>query len=77
MKLFRKLLGMGLLAASIAYVRGRRRARGAAPEAEVRFDDLVGTSAPSNENLVQVATPPVRDVEAQESVKELREGMPR
>lgn len=38
------------------YVRGRRRALRAARGAEERFDDNFGTSVPSNENLVDVAT---------------------
>jgi hypothetical protein len=46
---------MGFLAASIVFVRGRRRAQRIARGADVHFDDLVGTSV-ANENLVEVAT---------------------
>jgi hypothetical protein len=97
MRLFRKLLGMSLLAASIAFVRGRRRALRVARGAEERFDNVVGTSVPSNEDLVEVATSsgiadvdpeplshvagegidPIRDVEAHDSIKAVRERMPR
>jgi hypothetical protein len=56
MRLVRKLLGFGLLAAGVVYLRGRRRALRTARGADVRFDDSVGTSVPVNENLVAVAT---------------------
>jgi hypothetical protein len=71
MKLVRKLLGFGLLAASVLIVRSRRRALRPVPQhargadarfgdarlgADARFDDNVGTSVPTNENLVEVAT---------------------
>lgn len=60
MKVVRKVLGFGLLAASIAFLRGRRRAQRLvhteARGADARFDDNFGTSVPTNENLVDVAT---------------------
>lgn len=60
MKIVKKILGFGLLAASIAFLRGRRRAqrlvRSEARGADARFDDNFGTSVPTNENLVDVAT---------------------
>ncbi len=97
MRLFRKLLGIGLLAASIAYVRGRRRAHRIARGAEVSFDDLVGTSVAVNDDLIEVATTsgmtdvdpePLshvagegidleRDLEAHDSIKDLRDRLPR
>lgn len=62
MRFVRKLLGIGLLAASVVYLRRRRRvlrgpsaARGPSPE-EVRFDDTVGTSVASTEDLFEIAT---------------------
>ena len=56
MRLVRKLLGFSLLAAGVVYLRGRRLALRTARGADVRFDDNFGTSAPANENLVEVAT---------------------
>ena len=56
MRLVRKLLGIGLLAASVVYLRRRRRARGLLRADEVRFDDTVGTSVGSTEDLFDVAT---------------------
>ncbi len=47
---------MSLLAVSVIVVRGRRRALRSARGADVRFDELVGTSIPTNEDLVEVAT---------------------
>lgn len=97
MKFVRKLLGIGLLAAGVVYLRGRRSALRMARAAEARFDDNFGTSTPANENLVAVATQsgiadvdpepishvagegidPVRDLEAHDSVKAVRDRMPR
>jgi hypothetical protein len=60
MRLVRRLLGFGLLAASVLFVRGRRRAARALNNPvgadELHFDDSIGTSVPANENLVDVAT---------------------
>ena len=60
MRIVRKVLGFGLLAASVAFVRGRRRAQrlvqSEARGADARFDDNFGTSVPTNENLVDIAT---------------------
>lgn len=63
MKLVRRLLGFGLLAASVLFVRGHRRARAvvAAPATDDSdFDRHVGTSVAANDNtnedLVEVAT---------------------
>ena len=71
MRFVRKLLGFGLLAASIVIVRGRRRAqraargvdvRPAAPaDEEVSFDDTIGTSIPKHENLVDASVIELRD----------------
>jgi len=56
MRFVRRLLAFGLLGAGVIYVRGRRAALRTARGADVRFDDSVGTSVPTNENLVDVAT---------------------
>lgn len=51
MRFVKTMLGFGLLAASVAVLRGRRRALGVARPNEVSFDDTVGTSGPSHDTL--------------------------
>jgi hypothetical protein len=57
MRFVRKVLGIALLGAGVVYLRGRRKALSMARGAEESFDDQVGTSAPTDANLVDVATP--------------------
>jgi hypothetical protein len=54
MRFVRRLLGFALLGAGVVYLRGRRRALAVARGADERFDDRVGTSAPSTEDLIDV-----------------------
>lgn len=56
MRFLRRLLGAALLGAGVVYLRGRRKALAMALGAEASFDDQFGTSAPTDENLVEIAT---------------------
>jgi hypothetical protein len=56
MRFVRRILGLGLIAAGVVYLRGRRSALRAARGADARFDDNFGTSTPVDADLVAVAT---------------------